>query len=69
MRSKYFEQNKDAQILEVFKKKQLTLKHPASFKAFTAGIFQTEFFCVVTPCSVALGYQRFEGPCCLHLQD
>jgi hypothetical protein len=23
---------------------------------------------VLTPCSVAVGYQRFEGPCCWHLQ-
>jgi hypothetical protein len=23
---------------------------------------------VVTPCSVVVGYQRFGGPCCLHLQ-
>jgi len=22
---------------------------------------------VVTSCSIAVGYQRFEGPCCLHL--
>jgi hypothetical protein len=22
----------------------------------------------VTPCSVVAGYQRFGGPCCLHLQ-
>jgi hypothetical protein len=27
-----------------------------------------ELFCVVTPCSVAVGYRRFGGPCCLHLQ-
>jgi hypothetical protein len=29
---------------------------------------QVEVFWVVTPCNVAVGYQRFEGPCCLHLQ-
>jgi hypothetical protein len=23
----------------------------------------------VTPCSVVVGYHRFKGPCCLHLQD
>jgi hypothetical protein len=28
---------------------------------------QVEFFRVVTPCSVVVGYQRFRGPCCLHL--
>jgi len=22
----------------------------------------------MTPCSDVVGYQRFEGPCCLHLQ-
>jgi hypothetical protein len=27
-----------------------------------------EAFWVVTLCSVVAGYQRFEGPCCLHLQ-
>jgi hypothetical protein len=37
-----------------------------SFKVFTAVIFEVEFFSVVTPCSV-VGYQRFEGSCCLHL--
>jgi hypothetical protein len=26
-----------------------------------------EFFLVVVPCSVVVGYQRFRGPCCLHL--
>jgi len=31
-------------------------------------MFQVEFFCVVTPCSVAIGYRRFGGPLCLHLQ-
>jgi hypothetical protein len=30
-------------------------------EALTAAIFQVEVFCVVT------GYQRFRGPCCLHL--
>jgi hypothetical protein len=34
---------------------------------FTAKI-QVEEFWVVTPCSVAIGYQRFGGLCCLHLQ-
>jgi hypothetical protein len=29
---------------------------------------QVEVFWVVTPCSVAVGYQHFRGPCCLHLQ-
>jgi len=30
--------------------------------------FQAEVFWVVTPCSVVVGYQRFGGPRCLHLQ-
>jgi len=25
-------------------------------------------FWVVTPCSDVVGYQRYGGPCCLHLQ-
>jgi hypothetical protein len=29
---------------------------------------QVEFFWAVTPCSVAVGYQRFGRPCCIHLQ-
>jgi len=28
-----------------------------------------EFFWIVTRCRVVAGYQSFEGPCCLHLQD
>jgi len=30
--------------------------------------FEVEVFWGVTPCAVAVGHQRFEGPCCLHLQ-
>jgi hypothetical protein len=30
--------------------------------------FQIEAFWVVTPCGVMVGYQRFGGQCCLHLQ-
>jgi hypothetical protein len=33
-----------------------------------AYLFQVEVFWVVTPCYVVVGYQRFGGPCCLHLQ-
>jgi len=29
---------------------------------------EVDVFWVLTPCSVVLGYQRFGGPCCLHLQ-
>jgi hypothetical protein len=32
-----------------------------------AVMFQVELFWVVTPCSVAVGYQRFGSPCCLQL--
>jgi hypothetical protein len=39
-----------------------------SFEAFTAVKIQVEVFRVVTPCSVVVGYQRFGGPYCLHLQ-
>jgi len=28
---------------------------------------EVEVFCVATPCSIAVGYQHFRGPCCLHL--
>jgi len=31
-------------------------------------MFQVEVFCVVTPCSVVVGYRHFGWPCCLHLQ-
>jgi len=39
----------------------------ANFGAFMAVIFQSEI-CAVTLCSVVVGYQRFRGPCCVHLQ-
>jgi hypothetical protein len=39
----------------------------ASFEAFTPTMFQVEVFCVVTQCSVVVGYRSFGGPCCLHL--
>jgi len=29
---------------------------------------QVEVIWVVTPCSDMVGYERFGGPCCLHLQ-
>jgi hypothetical protein len=28
----------------------------------------SQVFWIMTPCSVVVGYQRFGGPCCLHLQ-
>jgi hypothetical protein len=39
-----------------------------NFEAFTEVMFQVEVFRIVTPCSVVVGYQRFRGPCCVHLQ-
>jgi hypothetical protein len=38
------------------------------FEAFIALKIQVEVFWAVTPCSVVIGYQRFGGPCCIHLQ-
>jgi hypothetical protein len=40
-----------------------------SFEIFTAIEFQVEIFCVVTQYSVMVGYRRFGGLCCPHLQD
>jgi hypothetical protein len=37
-----------------------TIKH--------TGKIQVVVFGVVTPCSDVVGYQRFGGPCCVHLQ-
>jgi len=39
------------------------------FEVFTAVKIQVEFFWVVMPYSAVVEYQRFRGPCCLHLQD
>jgi hypothetical protein len=39
----------------------------ARFEVFTAVKMQVEVFWVVTSRSVVVGYQRFGGPCCLHL--
>jgi hypothetical protein len=41
----------------------------ASVEAFTAVMFQVEVFWIMTPCNVVVGYQRFGGPWCLHLQS
>jgi len=38
-------------------------------KGIGSRVIQVEVFWVVTPCSVVAGYQRFGGPCCLHLED
>jgi len=39
--------------------------HDLSGKGFNK--IKVEVFWLVTPCSVVVGYQRFRGPCCLHL--
>jgi hypothetical protein len=39
-----------------------------TFEVFTTVKIRIEVFWVVTLCSVVVGYQRFGGPCCLHLQ-
>jgi len=38
------------------------------FEDFAAVKIQIQFFWVVTPCSVEVGYQYFGEPCYLHLQ-
>jgi len=38
------------------------------FEVVTAMQIQVAVFWVVTPCNDVAGYQRFEGPCCLHLK-
>jgi hypothetical protein len=43
-------------------------KYDAIFEVFTVVKIQVDVVCVVTPCSVAVGYQRFGEPCCFHLQ-
>jgi hypothetical protein len=40
----------------------------SSFEALAAVMFHVEVFWVVTPCSVVVRYQNFEGPSYLHLQ-
>jgi hypothetical protein len=44
-----------------------TCKFHPRFEAFTVVKIQVEVLCVVTPCSVEVGYQSFGGPCCLYL--
>jgi len=39
------------------------------FEVFTAVKILVEVFWVLTPCGVAVGYQCFGGPCCLHFQE
>jgi len=45
-----------------------TLNPDVSSEAFMAVMFQVEILRFITPCSVSVGYQRFGGPCCLHLR-
>jgi len=46
-----------------------TFKHVrASSGIKTSSVLRVEVFWVVTQCSVVVGYQRFGGPCFLHLQ-
>jgi hypothetical protein len=40
----------------------------ARCEVFTAMKMQVVDLGVVTPCNDVAGYQRFEGPCCLHLK-
>jgi hypothetical protein len=52
--------------------KQINIPHfsrvlVARFDVFTAVKIQVKVFCVVTPCSVVVGYQRFRDPYCLSL--
>jgi hypothetical protein len=43
-------------------------REKSRFQAFTTMKILVEVFWVVTPCSFAVWYQCFGGPCCLHLQ-
>jgi hypothetical protein len=38
------------------------------YEVLTAVKMQIEVFWVVTPCDIVVGYQRFEGPGCLHFR-
>jgi len=40
----------------------------ARFLVFTAVKIHIEVFWILTPRSVVVGYERFGGPCCIHLQ-
>jgi len=39
------------------------------FEVFMAVKMQVKVFWVVMMCNVAVGYQHFRVPCCLHLQS
>jgi hypothetical protein len=40
----------------------------STFRVFTAMKIPYVVFLFATPCSIVIGYERFGGPCCLHLQ-
>jgi hypothetical protein len=44
-----------------------TLNLVAKYEVFTAAKIQVEVFWILTPCSDAIAYRRFGGPCFLHL--
>jgi len=44
------------------------MKDASRFEIFTTMNIQVNIFWVITPCSFVVGYQRFGGLCCLHLQ-
>jgi hypothetical protein len=50
----------------IFPDPSLVILFNTRFKVFKAMKVQVEVFWVVTPCVVAVGYQRLGGPCCLH---
>jgi len=41
----------------------IRVRHEASKEL----MIEVEVFCVMTPCNVVVGYQRFRGPCCFCL--
>jgi len=43
-------------------------KYIARFDVFAAVKIQVGALWFIAPCSVAVGYQGFGGPCCLHFQ-
>jgi hypothetical protein len=49
-------------------KEETVIYSGARFEVLTAMKILVEILQAVTPCSVLVGYQRFGGPLCLHLQ-
>jgi hypothetical protein len=54
-------------VLYLCFKNRLTTQGSRS-EVFRVAKIQVEVFWVVTLCSVMVGYHRFRGPCCFHLQ-